>query len=923
MVDVFSERTRGNGKDERDGRIRPAGGRRDRREFFRWALWYTLLFAVVGAAVFFPFARAGRSFAWVADGLSQHFVKLLFLKQQAGEGLRALFSGQGWTFPMYDFHTGLVALDTQYGFLELLALLWPADRMNGFYTFYTLFSYYLTGLSFVYFGWWFRQRRAYALAGALSYIFCGFALFAGVRHPHFLAPMILLPLLIVGVEKVMDRERSWLLTAAVFLSATAHSGVYFSCMQAVFLGLYVCVRFFDRYHARRLREFVLLWVRLAIWGGTGALLSGFTAIPTLREIFSGERVGVDIWSYTDPWLYSGSYDLKFLTYFSVLPNAVGKWMRLGFSALCLPAVLVLFVRREKKTRTLRVLFLLLTVMHLIPAVGYALSGFSSVTNRFCFGYAFCVSAILMFTLPALEELSRRQWVILGCAAAVYVGACAFLRGSSDPQTVWVASGVLTLTLALVCLCRFGFRHRCRRFLPALCLGITCLSVAASAFLLYDERAGDYVSQFSPDPQGALASGQYASLGSSETVAADGTFFRVMGDNAYGADQNCAFLYGLNGLTAYPYYGQSGAYMSWLREMQAPRVNVMLNPLVRQSHMLTLAGVKYYASRNSDEADWPYGFRPVDRVTNGGNTDVILENENWLPLGYTYDRYITRAQYKELDPLGKRRAQMQAAVLSGEPENVDLPQAEDVTSDAWQIPCQVEPSEGIAWAKGKLKVSRENATLTLRFDGMPETETYVRVVGLDLTKKASTRSWDLAASTEQTWVSGTWNADAYVYANHQHTQLLDLGYSKDGMTSVTLTFPKKGTFKLKDLQVWCQDMTELAAQAAALRAEPLEDIETGWRGLTGTISLSKDKLLCVALPWMAGWRAYVDGEEVPLYRVNTGFMGLGVPAGEHTVQLRYRLPGLRAGLLLTGMGAMCAAGLAICCRRRKNCANISL
>lgn len=36
----------------------------------------------------------------------------------------------------------------------------------------------------------------------------------------------------------------------------------------------------------------------------------------------------------------------------------------------------------------------------------------------------------------------------------------------------------------------------------------------------------------------------------------------------------------------------------------------------------------------------------------------------------------------------------------------------------------------------------------------------------------------------------------------------------------------------------------------------------------------------------GWKAFVDGKEVDLWRANFGFKGLWVPPGEHTVYLRY-------------------------------------
>jgi uncharacterized membrane protein YfhO len=42
----------------------------------------------------------------------------------------------------------------------------------------------------------------------------------------------------------------------------------------------------------------------------------------------------------------------------------------------------------------------------------------------------------------------------------------------------------------------------------------------------------------------------------------------------------------------------------------------------------------------------------------------------------------------------------------------------------------------------------------------------------------------------------------------------------------------------------------------------------------------------ARPWAPGWRAFVDGAELPVVLANLAGLGVVVPAGEHRVAFEY-------------------------------------
>lgn len=86
-----------------------------------------------------------------------------------------------------------------------------------------------------------------------------------------------------------------------------------------------------------------------------------------------------------------------------------------------------------------------------------------------------------------------------------------------------------------------------------------------------------------------------------------------------------------------------------------------------------------------------------------------------------------------------------------------------------------------------------------------------------------------------------------------------------------------------------------------------------------VEMSHPGWLVVVEGYEPGWTARADGEPVPLLRANALFRAVPVPAGTHRVEMRYRPPGLRAGILLTA-AAVVASLAAVAARARAGRSN---
>lgn len=80
----------------------------------------------------------------------------------------------------------------------------------------------------------------------------------------------------------------------------------------------------------------------------------------------------------------------------------------------------------------------------------------------------------------------------------------------------------------------------------------------------------------------------------------------------------------------------------------------------------------------------------------------------------------------------------------------------------------------------------------------------------------------------------------------------------------------------------------------------------------------DGLLMVSNGYDPGWKAWIDGKSTEVLPADHALQAVALPAGEHTVELRYETPGMRAGLLTTGgtIVVLALAGLCIWQRERR-------
>ena len=76
----------------------------------------------------------------------------------------------------------------------------------------------------------------------------------------------------------------------------------------------------------------------------------------------------------------------------------------------------------------------------------------------------------------------------------------------------------------------------------------------------------------------------------------------------------------------------------------------------------------------------------------------------------------------------------------------------------------------------------------------------------------------------------------------------------------------------------------------------------------------ERLLVIAAANYPGWTARLDGRPVPIYKTNVALQGVQVPAGTHTLELRFTPKIFYVGAAFSALTLLLLLGWAVGLRR---------
>lgn len=129
----------------------------------------------------------------------------------------------------------------------------------------------------------------------------------------------------------------------------------------------------------------------------------------------------------------------------------------------------------------------------VPLMGKIFNGFGYVTNRWCYGFAFCMALIVVCLLPRLVELRAWEQVALAVLTGGYIAAVVLLERSRG-DVEWGAMALLALVTGAVILASHWKNKAVGQGLVAV---ITVAAILFNLSQFYDPAHSDALERYVP------------------------------------------------------------------------------------------------------------------------------------------------------------------------------------------------------------------------------------------------------------------------------------------------------------------------------------------------------------------------------------------------------------------------------------------
>lgn len=685
---------------------------------------------------------------------------------------------------------------------------------------------------------------------ALSSYFCAFS-----WNLMWLDCLVLLPLIILGLEKLVKENKCYLY--CITLGLAILSNYYIAIMICIFCVLYYIVLIYSDDVKKNINYYILKFKNFAIYS---LLAGGFAAITVLPAYYALSSTA------------SGDFEFPktIITYFSMLDMLSRSLINVEtavFSAhdpnlYCTVAVFLLLPLyvinpkikfKEKIAKVALIFFFLISFNTNIP--NYIWHGFhypNSLPARESFLYIFLILTMCYESLIKIREISMKQLCscFAGSLALILLIEELYVSDTYTSLTIYISITFILFYIIVIALLRSN-KYK-QNFVTYLLLIIvaaeafinteeTTLSTCTRSLYLNDNEAIETLVNTANDAEG---DNFFRVEKADRRTKNDAAWNNYYGASTFSSTANSGLseYYGSLGFeestNAYAYYGHT------------PLTEAMfsIKYILSSTELPETEFISAFANTSYDVTNY------IDNKVTSNRSYYMYKNNYTLPLAFMMPENI-ESTWANSDP---------------NPFNVQNNLCTAITGNDTPM-----------YTRLNVSTIGEQNSITIDTD----THLYIYV----------TTSLD---SVNVTTTSGTGEVSSKNYNSMTHRHILDLGYLDAG-SNVSIS-SSDSEVNMIQLYAYGFDSDVFHETFDELNSNPMELTYFSDTNLKGEITVNKDGLLYTSIPYDKGWSVYVDGKEVKTHDFKDALLSVYLTEGQHEIEFSYSPVGFKQGILLTSL-----------------------
>lgn len=899
-----------------------------KKEFLKGIIVYSLIFVLFVTVIYgIIYVLNGKLLIWKVDGIEQHYMIFVDYINSLKEFLK-----NGDSLFFYDLNIGLGADNyTQYIYYIIgdpfayLGVIFPSEYLDIVYSFLILLRLYFVGISFYIFSKYMKKNTYLCVIGAVFYAFSSFAIFSGPRHPYFLIPMIVMPLLFLAIERLLRENKKIFFSVIIFIMAIFN--FYFLYMLIIFGVIYFIIRLICLKQENK-KSFCMEKVRdVFVYGFIGILSAMFILLPVFHTYLTSGRTGIfDLFMYPITY-YKGLYS-NLISF-----NHTAYWSQI-FTSFLIVLLFPIIIKNYKKEKPMFIFFIITLIFLLFSIFGSFMNGLSFPNNRYSFAFCFATSYLIISNFKwDLNYTSYEKKLML---LSVSLFLIILLIFNNDININLLVGIVFLIVSFMIIVFKNEINKIFRRNYATLFLIITALT--GSLLMCYNYNspvfanlASNYLERYkineTLESKGNKING--FKQGVEELKKVDKTLYRITDSSSELA--NLPILYQYNSISSY--LSLSSKYEKDLATdllNDQYYISRYINQFSNRSKITTLLGSKYFIT-NKNNIIIPYGYSKYKDVK--GYESVIYKNNYALPLGMIYTDCITQKDYDKLTALEKEDALI-SSYISKECKNNSI--LSSIKESTKELNFNFENLNNLKVENNKILVTPDSVgELEIDIENSENSELYLMIEGFDYRSytKEELKNYSVLDDIKYSNYEFNYNYKDYVTSNdytinavynnrvvssftldeksspyylNKDNILINLGYLKKHKGKVNLSFMNSGIYYYKDIKIIEVSFDTFSDKIEKIKENPV-DINYKENEFYGTYnSKSSNGVMQLSVPYDEGWKVYVDGKEKEVKKVNNYFLGTDVEKGTHTFKFVYKTKYLKEGIILSFCGVLLLA-----------------